>query len=61
MDGEQAVQLTRDIGADFMILTHFESWNHFTEDQEDLAKAFTQKKFLDKVVWTVPEVPKKVY
>lgn len=61
MDGEQAVQLTRDIGADFMIPIHFESWNHFTEDREGLAKVFTQKKFMDKVVWTVPGVPKKVY
>lgn len=61
MDGEQAVQLTRDIGAECMIPIHFESWDHFTEDREDLAKVFTQEGFMDKVVWTVPGVPKKVY
>ncbi|KAH2238084.1 hypothetical protein KXW14_000670 [Aspergillus fumigatus] len=61
MDGKQAVQLTRDIGADVMIPIHFESWAHFTEDREDLVKVFTEERFMDKVVWTVPGVPKVVY
>ncbi|OJZ85402.1 hypothetical protein ASPFODRAFT_208547 [Aspergillus luchuensis CBS 106.47] len=61
MDGEQAVQLTRDIGADFMIPIHFESWKHFTEDRKDLEKIFKENGFMDKVVWTTPGVPKVVY
>ena len=61
MDGKQAVQLTRDIGADIMIPIHFESWAHFTEDREDLAKVFAQEEFMDQVCWTTPGVPKVVY
>ncbi|KAF4227990.1 hypothetical protein CNMCM6457_007049 [Aspergillus fumigatiaffinis] len=61
MDGKQAVQLTRDIGADVMIPIHFESWAHFTEDREDLVKVFSEEGFMEKVVWTIPGVPKAVY
>ncbi|KAL6229840.1 hypothetical protein BDW75DRAFT_234883 [Aspergillus navahoensis] len=61
MDGRQAVQLTRDIGADVMIPIHFESWAHFTEDRRDLMKVFSEEGFMDKVVWTLPGVPKIVF
>lgn len=64
MDGKQAVQLsklTRDIGADVMIPIYNESWAHFTEDREDLVKVLSEELFLDKVVWTIPGVPKVVY
>ncbi|GES60555.1 Zn2+ dependent hydrolase [Aspergillus terreus] len=61
MDGKQAVQLTRDIGADVMIPIHFESWAHFTEDRKDLMKVFSEEGFMEKVVWTVPGVPKLVF
>ena len=61
MDGKQAVRLTRDIDADAMIPIHFESWAHFTEHRADLEKVFTEEEFMDKVVWTVPGVPKVVY
>lgn len=61
MDGKQAVRLTRDIGADVMIPIHFESWAHFTEDRKDLMKVFSEECFMEKVVWTVPGVPKLVF
>jgi len=61
MDGKDAVQLTRDIGADVMIPMHFESWKHFKEGREDLAKVFTDENFRDRVCWTTPGVPKVVY
>lgn len=61
MDGKQAVQLTRDIGADVMIPIHFESWDHFTEDREDLVKVFQEEGFADRVCWTTPGVPKVIY
>jgi len=61
MDGKQAIQLMREIGADVMIPIHFESWAHFTEDREDLVKVFTQEGFIHKVCWTTPGVPKTVY
>ncbi|CRG88529.1 hypothetical protein PISL3812_05560 [Talaromyces islandicus] len=61
MDGKQAVQLARDIGADVMIPIHFESWAHFSEGREDLMKVFEVEEFVDNVCWTTPGVPKVVY
>lgn len=58
MDGKQAVQLTHDIGADVMIPIHFESCAHFTEDREDLVKVFSEERFMEKVAWTIPGVPR---
>lgn len=61
MDGKQAVQLVRDIGADIMVPMHFEDWAHFTEHGKDLVKVFEEAGILDKVCWTTPGVPKTVY
>ncbi|KFY70086.1 hypothetical protein V499_09468 [Pseudogymnoascus sp. VKM F-103] len=61
MDGKQAVQLVRDIGADVMVPMHFEEWGHFTEHGEDLVKVFEEAGIMDRVCWTTPGVPKTVY
>jgi L-ascorbate metabolism protein UlaG (beta-lactamase superfamily) len=61
MDGKQAVQLSREIGADIMVPMHFESWGHFKEGRAELVEVFTQEGFLDKVCWTAPGVPKVVF
>ncbi|OJJ86171.1 MBL fold metallo-hydrolase [Aspergillus glaucus CBS 516.65] len=61
MNGKQAAQFVRDIGADVMVPMHFESWDHFTEYREDLVKVFEEKGIMDKVCWTTPGVPKSVY
>ncbi|KAJ5472226.1 hypothetical protein N7530_006227 [Penicillium desertorum] len=61
MDGKQAVQLARDIGADVMVPIHFESWEHFKEGRAELEEVFAQEGFLDKVCWTAPGVPKVVF
>lgn len=50
MDGKQAAQLVRDIGADVMVPMHFESWKHFTEYREDLVKVFEEGGIMDKSV-----------
>ena len=61
MDGKDAVQVSRDIGADVMVPMHFESWEHFKEGRKDLEKIFTDAGFADKVCWTTPGIPKVVY
>lgn len=61
MDGKQAAQFVRDIGADVMVPMHFESWDQFTEYREDLVKVFEEEGIMDKVCWTTPGVPKSVY
>ena len=61
MDGKQAVQLSRDIGAEVVIPIHFESWDHFKQGREDLANVFVEEGFMDKVCWTTPGVPKLIY
>lgn len=61
MDGKQAVRLVREIGADIMVPMHFEDWEHFTEHGKDLTKIFEEEGIMDKVRWTTPGVPKRVY
>ncbi|KAJ6020564.1 hypothetical protein N7540_006068 [Penicillium herquei] len=61
MDGKQAAQLVKDIGADIMIPMHFEDWEHFTEHGPDLVKVFEEAGIANKVCWTVPGVSKTVY
>ncbi|KAE8153606.1 beta-lactamase superfamily domain-containing protein [Aspergillus avenaceus] len=61
MDGKQAVRLVQDIGADVMVPMHFESWEHFKEHGEDLARIFEEAGIMHKVCWTTPGVEKIVY
>ncbi|KAK6835076.1 N-acyl-phosphatidylethanolamine-hydrolyzing phospholipase D [Apiospora arundinis] len=60
MDGRQAAQLFREIGADVLVPMHFESWDHFTEGRDGLEEAFRGEGVLEKVVWLELGVPRKV-
>lgn len=40
MDGAQAVRLAKTVGADTVLPLHFEGWNHFKEDKQNLQNAF---------------------
>ncbi|KAG7385026.1 hypothetical protein PHYBOEH_009193 [Phytophthora boehmeriae] len=55
MDGQQAAQLTREIGAEIMVPLHYESWKHFKQDvagaREELA---ADAELTAKVVWVIP-------
>jgi L-ascorbate metabolism protein UlaG (beta-lactamase superfamily) len=53
-DGKQAAHLMRVLNVDQMVPIHFESWEHFTEHQADLAKVFDDEKVSDKVFWLTP-------
>ncbi|KAJ4290094.1 hypothetical protein N0V88_006600 [Collariella sp. IMI 366227] len=56
MDGADAARLFRDIGADVLVPMHFESWAHFTEKREELARALEREGVMDRVLWLEPGV-----
>ncbi|RYP42090.1 hypothetical protein DL767_000455 [Monosporascus sp. MG133] len=60
MDGKQAARLFREIGADVLVPMHYESWGHFSQKGQQLAKAFEEEGIQEKVCWLVPGVSKKV-
>lgn len=51
MGGRQAARLFRDIGADWIILIHYESWDHFTQHEDALRIEFKTEGVLDRVKW----------
>lgn len=61
MDGKQAARLIREICADVMIPLHFESWDHFTEDKEKLAKVLKSEGVDDKVCWLELGIAQKIF
>lgn len=54
MDGAQAVKLFRELGADVLVPMHFESWDHFKEQREDLAQSFKAEGLDKEVLWLEP-------
>ncbi|RYP52964.1 hypothetical protein DL768_001958 [Monosporascus sp. mg162] len=54
MDGRQAARLFRDIEADVLVPMHYESWDHFTQHEEELSKEFDEEGILEKVCWLKP-------
>lgn len=54
MDGAQGVQLLRTLRADYLVPMHYESWKHFTQHGDELAKIFDQEGVSDKVRWLSP-------
>lgn len=54
MDGAQAVKLFRELGADVLVPMHFESWDHFKEQREDLAQSFKAGGLDKEVLWLEP-------
>ncbi|KAH6616295.1 beta-lactamase superfamily domain-containing protein [Boeremia exigua] len=54
MGGTQAVRLFKDIGADVLVPMHFESWDHFKQGKEGLAREFEEEGVLGSVRWLVP-------
>ncbi|ETS73003.1 hypothetical protein PFICI_15178 [Pestalotiopsis fici W106-1] len=60
MDGRQAAQLHRDMGADVMIPLHFECWDHFTEDKAALQRILETEGISANVRWLDPGVATRV-
>ncbi|KAL0934458.1 Zn-dependent hydrolase of the beta-lactamase [Colletotrichum truncatum] len=61
MDGKQAARLFREIGADILVPMHYESWAHFTENEDQLRKVLEEEGVSDKVHWLEPGVPSKIF
>lgn len=61
MDGHQAARLFRDIKADVLVPMHFESWDHFTQDRDELAREFEDEGVLSKVRWLEPGKAMVIY
>jgi L-ascorbate metabolism protein UlaG (beta-lactamase superfamily) len=60
MDGKQAAKLFREIKADLLVPMHFESWNHFSQKGQELAKDFESEGIQEHVCWLTPGVSKKI-
>ncbi|CAE6502331.1 unnamed protein product [Rhizoctonia solani] len=60
LDGQSAVKLIQDIGADVVVPMHFDSWGHFTEPSTESAKIFVEAGLKDKVMWLEPGVAKRI-
>jgi L-ascorbate metabolism protein UlaG (beta-lactamase superfamily) len=54
MDGRQAARLFRDIKADVLVPMHYESWDHFTQHEEELKTEFEEEGILSNVRWLKP-------
>lgn len=61
MDGKQASQLSREIGAALIAPMHFESWGHFSEKGEQLRAVLNADEYMrDRVRFVVPGEPTKL-
>ncbi|KAM0185777.1 hypothetical protein ACHAPI_012016 [Fusarium lateritium] len=54
MDGHQSARLFRDIKADVLVPMHYESWDHFTQHEEELKREFEDEGVLSNVRWLKP-------
>jgi L-ascorbate metabolism protein UlaG (beta-lactamase superfamily) len=61
MDGKQAIDMLRSLKADVLVPMHYESWGHFTQGGNELAKVFAEGMIEDQVCWLVPGTSKKVF
>jgi L-ascorbate metabolism protein UlaG (beta-lactamase superfamily) len=60
LDGKDASRIFKELGADILVPMHYESWGHFTENAEGLAKAFEESGIMNKVCWLELGEKKKV-
>ncbi|KAM0543861.1 hypothetical protein ACHAPJ_012098 [Fusarium lateritium] len=51
MDGRQAARLFREIKADVLVPMHYESWDHFTQQEQELKQEFEEEDVLSSVRW----------
>lgn len=60
LNGQEAVQLYKDIGAEVLVPIHFEGWDHFTQGKEGLRKEFEEAGIAEKVAWLTPGEAKRI-
>lgn len=51
MGGRQAARLFHDIRADWIVPMHYETWDHFTQYEDELRMDFKAEGVLDRVNW----------
>lgn len=61
MGGKEGARIFRELGADFLVPMHYDSWSHFTQHGEELRKVFEEEGVLDKVCWLTAGKPVKVF
>lgn len=54
MGGEDGARLVKELDADVLIPMHYQSWDHFTEGEEDLIKILKQEGVEEKIRWLTP-------
>ncbi|MFE2284652.1 MBL fold metallo-hydrolase [Streptomyces sp. NPDC059443] len=54
MDAAQGAALTRSLGAHTTIPIHYESWEHFAEDRDQITAAFETAGLADRLQWLTP-------
>ncbi|GAA0599098.1 MBL fold metallo-hydrolase [Streptomyces crystallinus] len=54
MDAAQGAALTCSLGAHTAVPVHYASWQHFTEDREQITAAFTTAGLADRLRWLTP-------
>ncbi|MFD6186493.1 MBL fold metallo-hydrolase [Streptomyces goshikiensis] len=54
MDAAQGAALTRSLGAHTAVPLHYASWEHFTEDREQITAAFAAAGLTDRLRWLTP-------
>ncbi|MCX4545708.1 MBL fold metallo-hydrolase [Streptomyces sp. NBC_01565] len=57
MDAAQGAALTRSLGAHTAVPLHYASWEHFTEDREQITDAFGAAGLADRLHWLTPGTP----
>ncbi|KAM0286938.1 hypothetical protein ACHAQH_000622 [Verticillium albo-atrum] len=61
MGGKDAARLFREIKADWIVPMHYDGWDHFTQYQAELKKAFEESGVRDHVIWLDPGKPVKIF
>ncbi|KAM6513174.1 hypothetical protein FALCPG4_015638 [Fusarium falciforme] len=54
MQGTDAVEMFRGLGAEKLVPMHYEWWSHFTEDGKALQEVFESEGLIDQVIWLTP-------
>ncbi|KAI4606414.1 hypothetical protein J4E80_010166 [Alternaria sp. BMP 0032] len=54
MDGRQAAHLLKDLKADVLVPMHYESWDHFKQGGDGLAREFEEEGVWERVRWLRP-------
>ncbi|KAH7350050.1 beta-lactamase superfamily domain-containing protein [Plectosphaerella cucumerina] len=61
MGGKDAARLFRAIKADWIVPMHYDGWDHFTQYQAELSKAFKETGVHENVIWLKPGESVKIF